>query len=134
MSPSSTPASTPARRTLEYACGGHNPPLLLRPRTGETIQLDAGGPVVGILPGAQFTDTIIPISPGDILTLYTDGVTEQENQTSEQFSLDRLKQVILTNEDDSASALVTRITDAVSTFAGPTEQEDDLTVVVAKIL
>jgi serine phosphatase RsbU (regulator of sigma subunit) len=124
----------PTRRTLEYACGGHNPPLLLRPSTGETIQLDVAGPVVGILPDAQFTDATVSLSPGDILTLYTDGVTEQENQTPEQFSLDRLKQVILANEDDSASALVTHITDAVSTFAGPTEQEDDLTVVVAKIL
>ncbi len=124
----------PARRTLEYSCGGHNPPLLLRPSTGEAIQLDVAGPIVGILPDAEYTDTIIPLSPGDILTLYTDGVTEQENQVPEQFSLDRLKQVVLANEADSASAIVSDITSAVSTFAGPTEQEDDLTVVIAKIL
>ena len=124
----------PTRHTLEYSCGGHNPPLLLRPRTGEAIQLDVAGPIVGILPGAQYTDTIIPLSPGDILTLYTDGVTEQENQVPEQFSLDRLKQVILANQADSASAIVSDITNAVSTFAGSKEQEDDLTVVVAKIL
>jgi serine phosphatase RsbU (regulator of sigma subunit) len=121
-------------RILEYSCGGHNPPLLLRPSTGEAIQLDVAGPIVGILPDAQYTDTIIPLSPGDILTLYTDGVTEQENQVPEQFSLDRLKQVVLANQADSASAIVSDITNAVSTFAGSTEQEDDLTVVVAKIL
>jgi sigma-B regulation protein RsbU (phosphoserine phosphatase) len=124
----------PERRTLEYACGGHNPPLLVRPNTGEIILLDGSGPIVGILPNAQFKDSFFSLQTGDILTLYTDGITEQENEVPEQFSTDRLKQVILQNETDSASALVTHITDAVSTFAGPTEQEDDLTVVVAKIL
>ncbi|MEO6805163.1 MAG: SpoIIE family protein phosphatase [Edaphobacter sp.] len=124
----------PVRRTLQYASGGHNPPLLIRPRTSETFQLDHAGPIVGILPDAQFTDTTVSLEPGDILTLFTDGVTEQENDTSEQFSVDRLKQVILNNQADSASALATHITDAVSNFAGTTEQEDDLTVVIAKLL
>jgi sigma-B regulation protein RsbU (phosphoserine phosphatase) len=124
----------PSRRTLQYASGGHNPPLLIRPSTNETFQLDQSGPIVGILPDARFTDTIVPLQSGDILTLYTDGVTEQENQNDEQFSLDRLKNLILNNENDSASALATHITDAVSTFAGTKEQEDDLTLVVAKIL
>ena len=122
------------RRTLEYACGGHNPPLLVRTSTNETILLDGAGPIVGILPNAQFTDSFLSLKHGDILTLYTDGVTEQENEGLEQFSTERLKDVILHNEADSASTLVTRISDAVSTFAGPKEQEDDLTVVVAKIL
>jgi sigma-B regulation protein RsbU (phosphoserine phosphatase) len=124
----------PSRRTLQYASGGHNPPLLVRTSTNETFQLDQSGPIVGILPDAQFTDTVVPLQSGDILTLYTDGVTEQENQNEEQFSLDRLKNLILNNENDSASALATHITDAVSTFAGTKEQEDDLTLVIAKIL
>jgi serine phosphatase RsbU (regulator of sigma subunit) len=124
----------PAQRTLEYACGGHNPPLLVRPATGESLLLEESGPIVGILPDAQFSNTLIALKPGDILTLYTDGVTEQENETLEQFSIDRLKQVVLENESAPASALTTDITDAVSTFAGAKEQEDDLTVVVAKIL
>jgi sigma-B regulation protein RsbU (phosphoserine phosphatase) len=124
----------PSRRTLQYSSGGHNPPLLVRTSTNEIFQLDQSGPIVGILPDAQFTDTIVPLQPGDILTLFTDGVTEQENQNEEQFSVDRLKNLILTNENDSASALATHITDAVSNFAGTKEQEDDLTLVVAKIL
>ena len=124
----------PSQRTLEYASGGHNPPLLVRPSTGQTFELDQSGPIVGILPDAQFTDTVVSLEPGDILTLFTDGVTEQENQNEEQFSLDRLKNLILHNETDSASALATHITDAVSTFAGTKEQEDDLTLVIAKIL
>jgi serine phosphatase RsbU (regulator of sigma subunit) len=124
----------PALRTLEYACGGHNPPLLLRPSTGESILLEQAGPIMGILPDAQFSNTLIPLEPGDILTLYTDGVTEQENESEEQFSLERLTKLLLNKEAEPATALVADISEAVSTFAGNTEQTDDLTVVIAKLL
>jgi serine phosphatase RsbU (regulator of sigma subunit) len=124
----------PARRTLQYASGGHNPPLLVRPLTGQSLLLDQAGPIVGILPDAQFSDTVVTLESGDILTLFTDGVTEQENENDEQFSLDRLKDLIVSKETYSAAQLVADVTEAVSTFAGKKEQEDDLTIVVAKIL
>ncbi|HEY1993611.1 MAG TPA: SpoIIE family protein phosphatase [Edaphobacter sp.] len=124
----------PSLRTLEYASGGHNPPLLVRTRTQTTLLLEESGPIVGILPDAQFSDTVITLESGDILTFYTDGVTEQENESEEQFSMDRLKNLILSKETDSAATLVSDVTEAVSTFAGTKEQEDDLTLVVAKIL
>jgi serine phosphatase RsbU (regulator of sigma subunit) len=124
----------PALRTLQYACGGHNPPLLVRPQTGQSLLLDQAGPIVGILPDAQFSDTVVTLEPGDILTLFTDGVTEQENENDEQFSLDRLKDLIVSKETYPAAELVDDVTKAVSTFAGTKEQEDDLTIVVAKIL
>jgi sigma-B regulation protein RsbU (phosphoserine phosphatase) len=124
----------PSLRTLEYANGGHNPPLLVRTRTQTTLLLEESGPIVGILPDAQFSDTVVKLESGDILTLYTDGVTEQENENEDQFSIDRLKNLILSKETDSAASLVSDVTEAVSTFAGTKEQEDDLTLVVAKIL
>jgi sigma-B regulation protein RsbU (phosphoserine phosphatase) len=96
--------------------------------------LDQAGPIVGILPDAQFSDTVVSLEPGDILTLFTDGVTEQENENDEQFSLDRLKDLIVSKETYPAAELVDDVTKAVSTFAGTKEQEDDLTIVVAKIL
>jgi serine phosphatase RsbU (regulator of sigma subunit) len=124
----------PSLRTLQYANGGHNPPLLVRTRTQTTLLLEESGPIVGILPDAQFSDTIVKLESGDILTLYTDGVTEQENENEEQFSIERLKNLILSKETDSAATLVSDVTEAVSTFAGAKEQEDDLTLVIAKIL
>jgi serine phosphatase RsbU (regulator of sigma subunit) len=124
----------PSRHTLEYACGGHNPPLLLRPKTGESLLLEEAGPVMGILPDAQFTNTLVPLEPGDIIILYTDGVTEQENESQEQFSLDRLKALVLSKESEPAANMVADIGEAVSNFAGTTQQLDDLTVVIAKIL
>jgi serine phosphatase RsbU (regulator of sigma subunit) len=124
----------PSLRTLQYANGGHNPPLLVRTRTQTTLLLEESGPIVGILPDAQFSDTIVKLESGDILTLYTDGVTEQENENEDQFSIDRLKNLILSKETHSAATLVSDVTEAVSAFAGTKEQEDDLTLVVAKIL
>jgi sigma-B regulation protein RsbU (phosphoserine phosphatase) len=123
-----------ASRTLEYTSGGHNPPLFVRRKTGACWLLEEAGPIVGILPDAQFSNTVVPLEQGDILTLFTDGVTEQENDRDEEFSMDRLKAVVLHNEDEAASAVVADIAEAVSAYAGAREQADDLTVVVVKIL
>lgn len=122
-----------AERRLEYACGGHNPPILVRPRTGETWMLEASGPIVGILADAEYMNTVVALEQGDILTLYTDGVSEQENEAEEQFSVDRLKAMVLQDEYETAPAIVDGVADAVSRWAGTKEQEDDLTLVVAKI-
>jgi serine phosphatase RsbU (regulator of sigma subunit) len=122
------------RKTLEYANGGHNPPLLIRSKTNETMELEAGGPILGILKDPQYSNTVVALNPGDILTLFTDGVTEQENEAGDEFSTGRLKDVVLSREAEPASALVTSITEAVATFAGNKPQVDDLTVVVVKVL
>jgi serine phosphatase RsbU (regulator of sigma subunit) len=119
-------------RTLEYANGGHNPPILLR-STGEVLSLNQAGPILGILEGTQFSDTTVPLEPGDILVLYTDGVTEQENPQEEEFSLDRLQQVILNKASEPAPIIIADLAEAVSTFAGPAEQSDDFTLVIMKV-
>jgi sigma-B regulation protein RsbU (phosphoserine phosphatase) len=123
-----------AKKTLEYANGGHNPPLLLRSKDGQYTQLEASGPIMGILKDAQFTNTMVALGAGDILTLFTDGVTEQENEAGDEFSIVRLEEVVRNKQTVPAAALVADITEAVSTFAGTKAQADDLTVVVVKIL
>jgi serine phosphatase RsbU (regulator of sigma subunit) len=123
-----------ARKTLEYANGGHNPPLLVRAKNGGAVELEAGGPILGILPDPQYSNTVVALNPGDILTLFTDGVTEQENEAGDEFSTSRLKEVVMSRETEPAAALVASITEAVSAFAGTKPQVDDLTVVVVKIL
>jgi sigma-B regulation protein RsbU (phosphoserine phosphatase) len=123
-----------SKKTLQYANGGHNPPLLVRPKTGESLLLDAGGPILGILPQAQFSNTLVMLDQGDILTLFTDGVTEQENEAGDEFSVSRLEEVVRSKETEPASTLVAQISEAVSAFAGEKPQADDLTVVVVKVL
>jgi serine phosphatase RsbU (regulator of sigma subunit) len=123
-----------ARKTLHYANGGHNPPLLVRPKTGQVLQLEEGGPILGILKNAEYINTVVILDPGDILTLFTDGVIEQENEAGDQFSLNRLEDVVKSKETQPAAALVTSIMEAVSAFAGTKTQEDDQTAVVVKVL
>ncbi len=124
-----------ASRVLQYANAGHNPPVLMRAATGESEQLDkAGGPILGILAHAEYSDTSVTLESGDILTLFTDGVTEQENEQGEEFSVDRLIEVIRSEKTESAAGVVVHISEAVSTFAGETDQADDLTMVVLKVL
>jgi serine phosphatase RsbU (regulator of sigma subunit) len=122
-----------ASRTLHYASAGHNPPILLRQESGELLPLAESGPVLGILPNAQFFNTAVSLKKGDLLLLYTDGVTEQENEQGEEFSEARLQDVIRRNQEKSAAAIVTQITETVFTFAGTKEQADDLTIVALKI-
>jgi serine phosphatase RsbU (regulator of sigma subunit) len=106
----------------------------LRSRSGQSVELEAGGPILGILKDAQFSNTVVALDSGDILTLFTDGVIEQENQAGDEFSISRLGEVVRSNQAQPAAALVADITEAVSTFAGTKPQVDDLTVVVVKIL
>ena len=120
-------------RTLHYANGGHNPPLLIR-SNGQSLQLEEGGPILGILKDAEYSNTVVALDQGDILTLFTDGVTEQENEAGDEFSVGRLEEVVRNKETEPAATLVASITDAVSVFAGQTRQADDLTVVVVKVL
>ena len=96
--------------------------------------LEEAGPIVGILPEAKFSNTVVPLERGDVLTLYTDGVTEQEDERGEEFSIERLERVVLSKQKESASVAVNEIADAVSAYAGGQEQADDLTVVVVKVL
>jgi serine phosphatase RsbU (regulator of sigma subunit) len=123
-----------ARKTLHYANGGHNPPLLVRPKTGQVLPLEEGGPILGILKDAEYTNTLVMLDPGDILTLFTDGVIEQENEAGDQFSLTRLRDVVISKEAEPAAPLVASIFEAVSAWAENKSQADDQTVVVVKIL
>src|SRR5947207_10053249 len=79
----------PRSHSLEYTNAGHNPPLLIRAGS-DPIQLDKGGPVLGVLPGAHFETGNIDLRSGDVVILYTDGAVEAENPLGEQYSARRL--------------------------------------------
>lgn len=121
------------RKVLQYANGGHNPPLFVRLSTGQSWLLEEAGPIIGILPDARFSDTSVALESGDILAMFTDGVTEQENAAGDEFSMERFKKIVVGDECDSATGLVDSITGAVSAFAGSEDQADDLTVVICKV-
>ncbi len=118
-------------RRFTYVNAGHNPGLLYRATTDSFENLDSTGPLLGTLEGATFKERQVEIRPGDILTLYTDGITESMSAAEELFGEERLKDVVRSRRGGSAAEIVRAIRETVSAFAGG-EPDDDLTLVLLK--
>ena len=117
---------------LLYANAGHEKTIHLRPNEPKHpiryIPSDANLPV-GVFEDTQYTTQETILVPGDILLLYTDGLTEAKNSTHEQFGLKRMEQVISDQLSDiSCQQVIRDITEAVRTFVGNAEQSDDITI------
>jgi serine phosphatase RsbU (regulator of sigma subunit) len=119
-------------RTLTYVNAGHNPPLL-RHADGTIEELMPTGPVIGLVDEPGYEEVSIALSPGDVLVMYTDGVTEAINEKEELFSDERLKDVIAKHYCLPADALVRAIHAAVESFCGTAPQFDDITIMVLKV-
>jgi sigma-B regulation protein RsbU (phosphoserine phosphatase) len=124
---------------LTFACAGHNPPLLWRclseaeERPGaEVVTLTAKGIVLGILEDVSLEERHIYVRPGDILALYTDGVTEPINAQHEEFGQQRLVEAIANNCERTCPEIVRAIGAAVSEFVGGQDPFDDYTLVGIK--
>ncbi len=115
---------------LDYCNAGHNPPLLHH-RGGVTETLSEGGPVLGILPDATFAHGSAELKSGDVLALYTDGITEAVDDKDEEFGEERLK-AVLTSQTANARECRDEIVAAVSRFANGIFH-DDVTVLVASV-
>ncbi len=123
--------------TLAYLNAGHNPPLIVRrpahegePKAHE--QLDAGGIPLGISSDAQYEEHTTRLDAGDILVIYSDGVSETANSEGTEFGIERLRETIIANMDLTAAALRDRIESALTKFAGGTRTADDVTLIIVK--
>jgi sigma-B regulation protein RsbU (phosphoserine phosphatase) len=120
-------------KTFTYVNAGHNYPFLLTP-AGQFQELHTGGLILGLLPEVSFAENKRQLSPGEILVIYSDGVTEAENELEDQFGEKRLQEMIKQNQNCSAEELVDRIYNAVTEFCGSAKQSDDITLVIIKAL
>jgi sigma-B regulation protein RsbU (phosphoserine phosphatase) len=123
----------PATRALTYCNAGHNPPLLFRSRTEEIHWLQPTGAAIGLTERFDFGTKTVVMSPGDILMLYTDGVTEAINTNGEEFGENRLAELIRQKADLSPKELMTALRRALHEFTGGRAFNDDLTMVVGKV-
>jgi Amt family ammonium transporter len=113
---------------LVYTNAGHNPPYIKR-KDGTLQRLDERhGPVVGAMDGIVYTEGRIAMESGDMLYLYTDGVTEAMNAKDRLFSEKRLIKKLAAKSIKEPKSSVTKMIDAVKAFAGDAEQADDITV------
>jgi phosphoserine phosphatase RsbU/P len=117
-------------RTLTYENAGHTPGLLLR-KNGTTESLRGGGAVLGAIPDWTYQDYVENLQSGDKLVLSTDGITEAENTTLEEFGEDRLLEAAR-SRDGSALDIQQTIMHQVTTFCGGNFR-DDATLLVLRI-
>jgi len=118
--------------TLAYTNAGHNRPLWLQASTGQVQELAAEGIVLGIFDEIVLEERQIQTSPGDIILLYTDGVTEAMNSDRQQFGPGRLAEVLAAQAGSTAQGLIEAVVGAVRDFAGNNVYADDLTLLVLK--
>jgi len=116
---------------LRYINAGHNPPLIGR-ADGTVLQLSSGGFPLGIIAGAEFEIGEITLESGDVLVIYSDGVSEANNLAGEEFGMDRLINVVKSNLKASASGLRDKVESALSSFTQTAPANDDITLVIVK--
>jgi sigma-B regulation protein RsbU (phosphoserine phosphatase) len=97
-------------------------------------ELETTGIAMGAVNDAKYTQESVQMAPGDLLVLYTDGVTEAENAQLEMFELERLKKVIDASHTLPSKDIIQEILTAVRTFSGDQPQSDDITLMVIRSL
>ena len=120
----------PKTGMLRYAIGGHYPPYLHRAAGAVESLNGAGGLVLGAMPGATYPTHTLQLLRGDRLVLYTDGVTEAFNPAAELYGAQRLVDEVHVHGSGTPAALVERICQSVTNFAGTAPQSDDITLTV----
>jgi len=124
----------PATRRLQYVNGGHNPPMVLRcDAAAEVVRLDTGGPVIGLLPGCDYTQAAVQLAPGDLLVAFTDGVSEAMNAAQEEWGEERLLPVLRQLRSEPLANIIERVMAAADTFVAGAAQHDDMTLVVVRL-
>ena len=119
-------------RTLTYVNAGHNPPVVFRSRDGTLEELLPTGIVLGAMENREYSSRTLSIGSGDVIVMYTDGVTEAINAKEELFGEDRLNIILKENARLSAEEILDRILVAVEEFSGDMPQFDDITLLVVK--
>jgi len=117
---------------LEYSIGGHNPPVLFS-RDGKAELMETkGGMIVGMVEAARYTTGTIQLKPGDGILLYTYGVTEAEDPAENQYSEERLLELVKRTGSRPVEEIVPEVMRDVTVFAAGAPQHDDITAVALR--
>lgn len=121
----------PRTRELTYVNAGHNPGILL---SGSSMQLlPSSGVPIGMLPGAVHHEERRTLAKGDLLALYSDGITEAVNGLDEEFGMERLEALLCRRRDEPVADVSRHVFEAVNEFTRGVAQYDDQTVLVARV-
>ena len=125
-----------ATRVLEYVNAGHLPPVLVRGCESECRRerLTAGGPAIGLMPGADYASGHVALAPGDLLAAFTDGISEALNLDGDEWGEERLLALIARSTHHGAREIVDTVLGAAEEFALGAAQHDDMTVAALRVM
>ncbi len=121
-----------ASARVGFANAGHNPPLLVRATQRSPEYLAQHGMALGVVPGIALDEQSLEVEAGDVLVLYTDGVTEARNEAGEEFGLEGLERCVIDNLGGSVDDIVREVKNALRAHVGDEPPFDDMTLVVVK--
>jgi phosphoserine phosphatase RsbU/P len=135
----------PSTRTLDYVNAGHNAPVLLRPSPAQDSfcnpeapcmveRLEMGGPVVGIFTEVEYEQGRIQLHPHDALIAFTDGISEAMTADYQEWGEERLVAAARLSVHRPAKEIVTAVVASADRFTAGAPQNDDLSLVVLKVL
>jgi len=119
------------KHTLSYSNAGQNIPILFSIES-ESFLLTTHGLALGLQENVSYRMEKVNINPGEMLIIYTDGISESMNEKMEEFGEERLLKIVEENKEISASKLIYKIIGAANEHSGNTSQSDDMTLVVVK--
>ena len=127
-------------QTFRYVNAGHDPPFLLRRAFGnesgkpvEVQRLTAGGLPLGAFAGSEYREASIALEAGDLIAIYTDGITETVGAAEEEFGVARLEELLRTNAHRPAAELSRRVLETVDGFRSGSPQHDDMTLLIVRV-
>lgn len=117
---------------LKYVNAGHNPPILIR--DGQISYLDKGGIIFGVMKTMiPYLSDEIQLKKDDVIVLFTDGVTEAKNEHDDEYSDQKLEELVKINVTKSSAEILNIIKESIVQFANGTPQSDDITIIVIKV-
>jgi len=121
----------PTHNTLEYCNGGHDQPLLFS-KGNKPVGLEATGLLLGCFENSEYTMGKIKLDPGNILVVYSDGITESMNKYEEEFGLEPLEKIVTELQNKGAKEILEDVLTSVKLHSKDVPQSDDLTLLIIK--
>lgn len=119
---------------VTWVTAGHNPALLYDPQSDTFTELGGRGLALGVLEEFEYQELKRPLFPGQTIVISTDGIWEARDYSGQMFGLQRLKEAIRSQPKGSARTIRAAIADALDEFTGGRGYEDDVTMVIVKVI
>jgi sigma-B regulation protein RsbU (phosphoserine phosphatase) len=121
------------RRSFSYVNAGHNPPFLVRGYPPAVHTLAGNGIALGVIDEVKLTRSELELEPGDLIALYTDGVTEAFNEQDEPFGEERFMEFLKKYHNQDPDTIIPALLEEIRTFCGHAPQSDDITLIIMRV-